>query len=450
MKHVSIRLRLTAWFSAVLLAGLAVFGAGMWFVLNHRLLAGVDTELEQRVAGLKTTLELEGDYSRNQLKVEISEFAKEISEGVLMDLRDETGPLLPFARRFSDAKPGFQTVSSEGGRYRVLAARFEFHGKKYEATVASDLHRIQGVMDDFRRFLLFTTPVVLLLAAGGGYWLSRRALAPVDEITRVARSISVQNLSQRLAVPRTGDEIQRMSETWNEVLERLDSAVKRIRQFTADASHELRTPVALIRATAELALRRERTPEEYQRSLQQIQDEAERMTELTEALLALARADASGGGGLQFTTVNANDAAAAVAAQAEAAASAKGLRLSVSAPPEQLLVRANEPALRRLLLILLDNAIKYTPAGGAVSVVVANGERGVRIVVEDSGAGITADVLPHLFERFYRADAARVRDSGTGLGLSIARTIAEAHGTEITVESEPGMGSRFGFVLPAA
>ena len=449
MSRIAIRSRLTAWFSAVLLAGLAIFGAAMWLALNHRLLAGVDAELEQRVAGLRTTLELEGDLSRKQLKVEVSEFARETPEGSLMDLRDAAGPLLPAARRFDARGAGFHTVEADGRRYRVLVSGFDFHGKRYDATVGADLERVRGVLRDFERFLLLTIPAVLLLAAAGGYWLSRRALAPVDEITRVARSISAQNLSLRLVAPDTGDELQRMSETWNGVLERLEGAVNRIRQFTADASHELRTPVALIRATAELALRRDRTAAEYQQALRQIQEEAERMTELTAALLALARSDA-GGGAFPLAPVDAGSAAAAAAAQVEAAAVAKGIRVAVDPSPEPRLVRANEAALRRLLLILLDNAIKYTPAGGLVSIAVGRAEKGVRVAVEDTGEGIPPEVAPHIFERFYRADAARARDSGAGLGLSIAQAIAQAHGAEISVESEPGKGSRFSFVLPEA
>jgi signal transduction histidine kinase len=272
-----------------------------------------------------------------------------------------------------------------------------------------------------------------------------RALRPVDEITSVAKSISVQNLSQRVAVPRTGDELQRMSETWNAVLERLEIAVKRIRQFTADASHELRTPLAVIRATAELALRRERAPDEYRKSLRAIEAEAEHMTVLTESLLTVARADANGLG-MEFAATDLQELVNAVVHQNDALAAEKGILLITRTGGPPVLATANASGIRRLLLILIDNALKYTPAGGTVTVSAATGAGGAVLSVEDTGQGIAAAVLPHIFERFYRGDPAR-SGSGYGLGLSIAQAIAQAHGSEITVESAPGAGARFSVAL---
>ena len=198
----------------------------------------------------------------------------------------------------------------------------------------------------------------------------------MDEITRVAKSISVENLSRRLDVPQTGDELQRMSETWNEVLNRLEGAVKRIGQFTADASHELRSPIALIRANADLALRRERPPAEYQKALSEIRDEADRMTELTESLLTLARSDA-GRLDLVLAPVDLNGLVRGVVRNIHPLAESKGVPISTelesSAPP----VMGNSMALGRLLLALLDNAIKYTPHGGKVLIATGLVEGGV-------------------------------------------------------------------------
>ncbi|MEO8658990.1 MAG: ATP-binding protein [Bryobacteraceae bacterium] len=446
MNRVSIRLRLTLWFSGVLLAGLAVFAVATFLALDHRLMEGVDSDLRARIAGLQTTLDIEGDLSREQMVIEVTEFASEIPEGKLMQLRDAAGAeMLPASKGFRLSAEGFTTELRDGHTYRVLGAPIASHGKSYMATAASDMERVNGILHDLRIFLLLAIPVVMLVAAAGGFWISRRALAPVDEITLVARSISVRNLSQRLRVPQTGDELQRMSETWNDVLERLEEAVKRIHQFTADASHELRSPVALIRATAELALRRERTSQEYQQWLRQIEDEAMRMTELTEALLALARADANGM--LELEPVDVTAAATAAIAEVQPSAAEKGIRLQAHFTTQPLVAPGNAPGLRRLLLILLDNAIKYTPAGGHVTLSVEAIAAGIRVEVADTGEGIPEAALPHIFERFYRADTVRARGSGTGLGLSIARTISRAHSTEIAVESEAGKGSRFSFVL---
>jgi len=273
-----------------------------------------------------------------------------------------------------------------------------------------------------------------------------RALRPVDEITSVAKSISVQNLSQRLAVPHTGDELQRMAETWNEVLERLESSVKRIRQFTADASHELRTPIALIRATAELALRRERAPEQYRNALRSIESEAEQMTALAESLLLMARAD-SNGFQMALAPTDLNAIVSRVIGQHRALAAEKGIRLQTESASVPMLAQADEPAIHRLLLILIDNALKHTPAGGMVTLAARQSDGGVLLSVSDTGEGIPPDALPHIFERFYRSDPARAGRGGSGagfgLGLSIAQAIAQAHGARIRVESSLGAGAQF-------
>src|SRR5437016_9909199 len=167
-------------------------------------------------------------------------------------------------------------------------------GETWDVLLALPLDEQRAILRDFRRLLLLLMPAALALACAGGYWLSTRALRPVDEITAVARSISLQNLGKRIVVPPTGDELERMGRTWNEVLERLDTAVQRIRRFTADASHELRSPLALIRATADLALRKERDAAEYRAALREIHGQAEVMTTLTESLLTIARADFEG------------------------------------------------------------------------------------------------------------------------------------------------------------
>lgn len=243
-------------------------------------------------------------------------------------------------------------------------------------------------------------------------------------------------------MPRTGDEIERMSETWNQVLERLDDSVARIRQFTADASHELRTPLALIRATAELALRRERSPEEYRGSLRTIESEAEHMTALTESLLTVARADA-GGMEMALAPTDLNELVNSVVRQNGAVAAEKGIYLTAGNQGHPAIASANHAGLRRLLLILIDNSLKHTPAGGRVTVWADARDGGAVLSVEDTGEGIAADALPHIFERFYRGDPARGSGSGFGLGLSIAQAIAKAHGGHIAVDSAPGAGARF-------
>jgi heavy metal sensor kinase len=452
--RLSIRQRLTAWYAVALLLGLSLFGFSMWFSLRQRLIAGIDARLAQRIQGLKIALGPDAKIrNRAQLLRELDEFLSEVPDSSLIQLRDSTGTVLPPA----DGRPvlgpasgrtGPYTDFASGRQFRVATARFASAGSVFDAQVAIPMDEVVGVMRSFRQLLLFLVPGVLIVSCVGGYWLSSRALRPVDEITSVARSIGVQNLSQRVAVPQTGDEIERMARTWNEVLDRLESSVKRIRQFTSDASHELRTPLALIRATAELALRRDRDLDVYRASLRQIEQDAARMTELTESLLTLARADANA---LEITVGSAdlNELARSVVEQSDAAAADAGIALQAVTPEQPIEVCVDASGIRRILVILVDNALKHTPAGGSVRVSVSNGASGASVSVEDTGEGIAAEALPHIFERFYRADPAR-GSSGFGLGLSIAQAIAQAHGTAIEVTSHSGSGSRFSILLANA
>jgi heavy metal sensor kinase len=455
MTFASIRVRLTLWYSVVLLLGLALFGFGMWWALQQRLVAGVDTRLAMRMQGLRSALGAEAEiHDRSQLQQELTEFAGEIPDGTLIQLRDQSGAImLPSSNQaagqskdgltvFAQGSAPSRTVTWEGRPFRTATARIVSAGENYDVVLAASLDEVTAVTRDFRHLLFLMIPVVLAVACLGGYWLSSRALRPVDEITNVAKLISVQNLSQRLTVPRTGDEIARMSETWNQVLERLDVAVARIRQFTADASHELRTPVALIRATAELALRRERSAEEYRTSLRTIESEAEHMTALTESLLTVARADA-GGMEMVLARTDLNALVASVVRQSEAVATSRGISLTARSNGHAAIASANDAGLRRLLLILIDNALKHTPSGGRVTVSAEAHDGAAVLSVEDTGEGIAVDALPHIFERFYRGDPARGSGSGFGLGLSIAQAIAKAHGGHIDVDSTPGAGARF-------
>ncbi len=436
----SIGLRLTAWYSLVLLFALVLFGFAMWFAVRQSLLSSLDDMLRSHVEGAVRLLqaEIEEGASSRALRDELEEYARAVPEGNLIEVRAANRVILPASSPAgaSAAQRWFRRVETIGGQ-------------RFDISSSASLAEVNAVLGRFKIFLLAAIPVVLLIASGGGYWLSRRALRPVDEITAAAQTIGIRNLSLRLPVPRTGDALARLSTTWNDTLGRLDLAVTRLTQFTADASHELRTPITLVRTAAELALRRERTPEEYRGALEQIRHESERMSELIENLLLLARADA-GLDALPLRPVDLSAITRSVCGDCRALAESRQLTIDCEAPPGPVYLEGNEPALRRLLLVLLDNALHYTPAGGRIHVGLSANGVGTQLEVRDTGRGIDPAALPHIFERFYRADPSRNRGDGhSGLGLAIAEWIAARHGAQIQVESAPGQGAVFTVKFPA-
>ncbi len=434
----SIGARLTLWYSAVLAAGLALFGVSIWVVVNHRLTATIDESLVAQAKGVETVLQGEYEPSNpGHLKEELSEYVEATPEGRFIEVRDPRGDTV-----IGNGLPRGSKL------YRSYATHTVVQGQRYMISVAAPMEEVELTLRRLREVLLWAAPAVLLIASLGGYWISRTALAPVDAITRAARTIGIENLSQRLEVPAAGDELARLSETWNGMLERLESAVRRLSQFTADASHELRTPVALIRATAELTLRRERSTETYRQALRHIIDDSDRTTRLIEDLLLLARADA-GLPTLPLDRVELTPLVRDVCEQGQILARERQLAISTEAPEQPVYVDGNDPALRRLLLLLVDNAVKYTPPGGHITVSVAMDSSGPTVTVRDTGIGIPGAALPHVFERFYRVDESRNREAGgAGLGLSIAQWIAQRHHASIEAESVEGRGSAFRVRFP--
>jgi heavy metal sensor kinase len=420
----SIRTRLTLGFALALAAGMILFACGIWFAMRASLLADLNAALIDRAHNLERFLDHElSETPPARLHEELDEFSGGLPLGIWIEVRDAANGLIyasPFpARRHR----------------RTHVETAVIHNAPYEIRVTGSLEAINNTLFRLRVLLTGSIPVVILIAAFGGFWLSRRALGPVDAITASARGISIENLSQRLTVPQTGDELQRLSETWNGMLERLETAVNRLSQFTADASHELRTPLAVIRATAELAARKSRTPEAYRVSLNEVVAETDRMTQLVEDLLFLARCDA-GASEMPRTDVDLAEIAKEASVALMPLAEEKSIRLSVNVASSH--VSGNEAALRRLALVLLDNAIKYSKPGSEIEISVANS----RLVVRDHGIGIAAEDLPHIFERFYQGDASRA-NSGYGLGLAQAQSIVRRHDAKIEVSSAPGEGSRF-------
>jgi heavy metal sensor kinase len=416
----SLRFRLTAWYAAILTAGLALFGGLIWLSLRHRLLDEIDQDLAGRASRFEK-------YFREEAAnpAELNEFCQALPPLSYIDVRGSKG----FTFRFPSAS----------GDLRMLHGRFTVDSETFDLAVGTSIEGVEHTLDLLRLLLLSLSPLVILLACAGGAWLSGRALKPVKDITAAALNISIENLSKRLPNPATGDELADLTEVLNTMLARLEGAVKTLSQFVADASHEFRTPLAVIRTTAELALRRARSPEAYRDSLQEISTEAERMTVLVEDLLILARSDA-GVADMPLSPLDLSDVLRDVIAETRNLAEFRGIRITPVLA--NLMISGNRPALHRAFLVLLDNALKYSAEGGEVIVMTSD----TSIEIKDFGAGISEEDLPHIFKRFYQADRARSQ-GGYGLGLALAESIVKAHGGSIEVSSTLGAGSSFRVVL---
>jgi signal transduction histidine kinase len=430
----SIRFRLTAWYALVLVAALSLFGGLLWFSLRQSLFSELDRDLTSRAAQFEayTIHEVAEGESAAQLRDELDEFCQALPPSSSLHLRGSAGFTFDYP-----AGP-----RSGNDRSQTLRRQFRAGAETFDLKLSASLRDIHHTLELVQFLLLSLLPVVIGAAVLGGAWLSRRALKPVDDVARAALATGIDNLSRRLPVPQTGDELQRLTEVWNTTLGRLESAVGTLSQFAADASHELRTPLSVIRTSAELALRRARTPEVYRESLGEIAAEAGRMTQLVEDLLFLARVDAQAAE-MPKEPVDLKDLLGEVTQHLRGLAQVRHIQIRTLFPADKsVTVAANRSALRRLFLVLLDNAIKYSRAGGEVLVSVSGTSNEVIAAVEDFGCGIPAADQPHIFKRFYQADAAR-RDGGFGLGLSLAQSIAHAQGAVIDLESGEGVGSKF-------
>ena len=333
------------------------------------------------------------------------------------------------------------------GYVRLLSA----DNPNLKLVVLQSLHPQHELMEDIRYTFYWIIPIALLLASAGGYFLARKSLAPVADMARQARGMGASHLGDRLEVSNPRDELGRLALSFNELLDRLEKSFEQQRRFVADASHELRTPVAILQGETEVTLSRpERTPAEYRETLSILRDESQRLAHIIEDLFTLTRADA-GQYPLQLRELYLDELTTDVLRRTRSLAISKGITLTSAIQPE-LPVQADEDLLRRMLLNLLDNAIKYTPGGGKVNVECRREGDEYVLRVTDTGTGIPAELQSRIFERFFRADKARSRSEGdtggAGLGLSIANWIAEAHHGRLALTRSDASGTTFTAYLP--
>ena len=459
-RFTSIRARLTLWYMVILAVTLAIFSGGVYLALQASVYRSLDDSIQSRISIIRVLSIEDGDLAPAGLTIpgdprEGEEFARvyDANGQLIFDNSGEEHRPSTDANAVQEALAGNRTTrraAAGDGSLRVITAPIRTDSGVVGAVEV-------GLSDEDARetltallvIIAIAYPLALVVTSGGGVFLAGRALAPIDSVTRMARQIGAEDLSQRLALDLPDDEAGRLATTFDQMIERLDEAFRRQRQFTADASHEMRTPLTAIKGQTEVALQWDRSPKEYRDVLGRVNAEVDRLIRLVGSLLTLARADAARIP-INREELSVESLVSDAIESVRPAAARKGQSLTVE-PGVDAHILADQDLMLQLLLNLLDNAVKYTQAGGSIRMSwKADGNR-IELSIAGTGPGIAADKLPHVFERFFRVDQARSRaQGGANLGLSICSWIAEAHGGSITVESKLGEGTTFRLSLPAA
>jgi heavy metal sensor kinase len=457
----TLRVRFALWVALLVMSALVLFGAFVYWSLARNLETAMDDSLRLSATQAMAAVNYEnGQINFGDALPEKADASPLTARGLAIRILNLQGvllggfgdyrhvPLPPETFATTPSEPLFSTLPDTRNQnlLRIYSAPIVEEGQPVGIIqVAHSSASVQETLNQLLRALVIGGVALMALAAGGGYFLAARALAPIDRMTQTARRISAQDLSARLNLPATDDEVGRLASTLDLMLERLEASIQRERQFATDASHDLRTPLAAIQAILDVTRAQPRSAAEYERALDDLEFETQRLNTLTENLLQLARGEARLD--LAREPIDAALLLKDVCASMQPLAQAKGLTLRCEIE-SALRLRGDSDELARMFVNLLENAMKYTERGGVTVTARADG-KSIRIQIQDTGRGISAEHLPHIFDRFYRADASRSTE-GTGLGLAIAREIARAHGGNIQARSVEGKGATFVVSLPRA
>ncbi|MEP7308249.1 MAG: ATP-binding protein [Acidobacteriota bacterium] len=458
MRTLSIRARFTLWYSVMMAIVLTVFSSGVLWLQARWTHAQFESELASISETLSRVLAEEltetGDL---QKATEEMGSAMEVTGWTTAVLRPDGRPVSAHWNGFV-YQPGLSNLTAADGRlvtmieggspWRALVTRHPAPSGDYLILVAGELKRVMREQELLSRLLLLATPLVVLFAAGTCWWLASSALRPVTAMAAQADALTGQSPDGRLTVPRTMDEVGLLGRSFNRLLERLGTALAIQRGFMADASHELRTPVSVVRTAAEVTLSHVRRDEsEYRDALTIVSEQSVRLTRMVEDMLVMARADADAYP-VRLEPLYLDDLVADCFSAAMVLAEPRKIRMTSAIHPD-VATRADDALLRQLLTNLLQNALRYTPDGGRVHVSLDTDRRHATIAVADTGCGIPKADRQRVFDRFVRLDPARSDGSGAGLGLPIVRWITHQHGGVVTVEDNPaGVGSLFVVRLP--
>jgi heavy metal sensor kinase len=453
----TLRARFALWTAGLFLIVLAVFGVYVYAAMARGLYTTLDNSLALNASQVTTSLNVEnGKLILTDSLAEHQEYASENDQDTIIRIVSLDGKLLqasgppvslPLPEKTDTRSPSILTWidPASNDTLRVYSAPVTDNNLSVALVqVARSPDNEQETLQQLLITLLLGIPMLVAAAGVSGYFLAARALSPIDTITRTARRISAEDLSARLDLPATDDEVGRLAETFDAMLARLDDAFQRERQFTADASHELRTPLAAMQAILNVIREERRSPEDYEQALDDLTEETNRLRTLTEDLLQLARGENRQIAILQ--NVDLTTLLQDIGDSLRPLTESRGLALDF-AVSDGLILSGDRDALIRLIVNLLDNAIKYTPQGRITLTAIQESIGNVKITITDTGVGIADEHLSHIFDRFYRVDRSR-SSGGAGLGLAIASEIVQAHGGIIEVSSRVGEGTTFILRLP--
>ena len=456
----SVRTRLTLWYAGVLALSLIAFALLIYYAAAAVFHERQDESLRSTSETVASAYVEEFEETHSVERAGQIVMAELIFPNRYVQVTDNSGRQIASSKNASETLLSIPPASLSQARarkfdfvtvngFRVAVVPLSSDRELGFATVAEPLSVIEDSLSRLRWDFFAGVPAVLLLASMGGYFLARKSLSPIASMNAQTQRITAESLSSRLDMTNPRDELGRLATTINELLARLESSFNEQQRFIADASHELRTPLAVLRGETEVALGATRTVAEYQESLSLIKDEAERLSRIVEDLFILARQPIEPHSPLMKSPLFLNAAVSDCGRAAQVLATQKGVRLKVENNSEPIALKGDEELIRRMILNLLDNAVKYTPAGGEISLSLARQNGHAEIVVRDTGIGIPEADQLRVFDRFYRVDKARSRAlGGAGLGLSIVRWIVEAHGGNIHIQSAHGDGSAFIVRLP--
>ncbi|MCA9995673.1 MAG: HAMP domain-containing protein [Anaerolineales bacterium] len=453
LAYIPLRLRLALWFTGALGAILLLVGVFIYWQTQRTMLSQIDHALE--LAAVQATLNIESREDQlvfqNLDENRIQE--QHLDDDFVVYLLSPNGAVWEKLGNnnqepvYTTLPAGYASRKEHGEAWRILSQGVAVNGIAGNLQVRQDMELLENALKDLRQQMALGLPLALVLAGLGGFWLASQALQPIDTMTRTAQAITADDLSQRIGHRGPADEIGRLAQTFDGMLDRLQTAFDRERRFTGDAAHELRTPLTVLKGSIGVTLRKPRDTMDCMETLAVMEGEVDRLIRLSNDLLFMARLDQKQ---MQLGRewIELEPFLGAVLDQIRPLAMVKAIRLEETIPND-LRILGDIDLLIRLFLNLLDNAIKYTPQAGTVQVSATQTGGQVEIAIRDSGPGIAAAHLPQVFERFYRAEADRARrlgqngQGGAGLGLAIAQEIARAHGGRITVTSEVGAGTTF-------